>query len=120
MATQDRSVTIHPYFKVNPGKLDEFKQLCEQFVAATSKEPKCQYYGFSFNGDEVFCREGYDDADALLAHLANVGPLLAESLKIAAVARLELHGIEEELAKLRGPLAAFNPTYFVLEYGIRR
>ena len=49
-----------------------------------------------------------------------MGPLLAESLKIAAVVRLELHGIEEELAKLRGPLAAFNATYFALEYGIRR
>ena len=120
MATQDRSITIHPYFKVSPANLDAFKQLCEQFVAATAQEPKCQYYGFSFNGEDVFCREGYDDADGLLAHLINVKPLLDEVVKIAEVTRLELHGVEEELAKLREPLAAFNPTCFTLEYGIRR
>ena len=120
MATQDRSVTIHPYFKVSGEKSEAFRELCEQFVAATAKESKCLYYGFTFNGDEAFCREGYEDAEGLLAHLANVEPLLTEIMKIAAVTRLELHGIEEELAKLRGPLAAFNPTYFTLEYGIRR
>jgi hypothetical protein len=120
MATQDRNVSIHPYFKVADGKLDTFKQLCEQFVSATAKEPKCLYYGFSFHGGEVHCREGYEDAEALLTHLGNVGPILEASLKIAEVTRLEVHGVEGELAKLREPLAAFNPTYFTLEYGIRR
>jgi hypothetical protein len=120
MATQDRNVSIHPYFKVSDGKLDTFRELCEQFVAVTAKEPKCLYYGFSFHGDEVHCREGYEGAEALLSHLTNVGPLLGEALKIASLTRLELHGVEEELAKLRGPLADLNPTYFTLEYGIRR
>jgi hypothetical protein len=31
MATQDRCCTIHPYFKVNEGKLPAFKALCERF-----------------------------------------------------------------------------------------
>ncbi|HTB20543.1 MAG TPA: hypothetical protein VK708_20610 [Bryobacteraceae bacterium] len=120
MATQDRNVSIHPYFKVADGKLDTFKQLCEQFVSATAKEPKCLYYGFSFNGNEVYCREGYDGAEAALAHLANVGPLLDAALKISELTRLEVHGMEEELAKLRGPMADFHPAYFTLEYGMRR
>jgi quinol monooxygenase YgiN len=120
MATKDHSVSIHPYFKVADGKLDAFKELCEQFVSATVKEPMCLYYGFSFNGNEVHCREGYEGADALLSHLANVGPLLERALKISELSRLEIHGMDEELAKLRGPLADFHPTYFTLEYGIRR
>ncbi len=120
MATQDRIVSIYPYFKVFDGKLDTFKGLCEQFIAATGTEPKCLYYGFSFNGDNVHCREGYDGAEALLAHLTNVGSLLQEALKISQLTRLEIHGVEEELAKLRKPLAELNPTYFTLEYGIRR
>ena len=120
MATNDRCVSIHPYFKVADGKLDAFKQLCDQFMAATAKEPGCLYYGFSFNGDEIHCREAYDDAEGLLAHLDNVGAILGEALQIADVARLEIHGIEEELAKLRGPMAALNPAFFTLEYGIRR
>jgi len=120
MATQDRSVSIHPYFKVADGNLGGFKELCERFVAATANEPKCQYYGFSFHGDEAFCREAYEDAEGALAHLANVGTLLEEVMKIATLTRLEVHGVEDELAKLRGPLAPHNPIYFVLECGIRR
>lgn len=120
MATQDSCVTIHPYFKVHAGKLDAFKALCERFVAQTSQEPKCQYYGFSFDGDQAHCREGYDDAEGLLAHLENVGPMLEEALGMAELTRLEIHGTDAELAKLRGPLVDLNPQYFTLEYGIRR
>ena len=120
MANQDNCVTIHPYFKVLAGNLEAFRRLCEQFVSMTSKEPKCLYYGFSFKGDEVHCREGYEDAEGLLAHLDRVGALLGEALKLAEITRLEVHGVEEELAKLRKPLAGLNPTYFTLEYGIRR
>ena len=67
-----------------------------------------------------FGREGYKDAGAALAHLQNVGALLAEFGKITELERLEVHGIESELAKLRGPLADFKPQYFTLEYGFRR
>src|SRR5207237_10562033 len=31
------------------------------------------FYEFTVNGEEVFCREGYTDAEGLLAHLENVG-----------------------------------------------
>lgn len=120
MATQDTGCTIVPYFKVNEGKLDAFRALCEQFVAKTASEPGCLYYGFSFDGDQVHCREGYRDAAALLAHLDNVGELLKQSLQIAQITRLEVHGSEGELAKLRGPLAGLKPQFFTLEYGFRR
>ena len=120
MATQDKGVTIVPYFQVQSGKLDDFKALCEQFVETTGKEPKCQYYGFSFDNDLAHCREGYDDAEGLLVHLDSVGPLLQEALKISELTKLEIHGPEEELAKLREPLAGLNPRFFVLEYGFRR
>ncbi len=39
----------------------------------------------------VLCREGYIEADGLLAHLANVDALLKEALKIADLTR-EVHG----------------------------
>lgn len=120
MAVQDQCCTIVPYFKVHSGKLEAFKQLCEQFVAKSNEEPKCLYYGFSFAGDQVHCREGYEDAEAALAHLKNVGSLLEEALMIADLSRLEIHGPEGELAKLREPLAGLKPKFFVLEYGFRR
>lgn len=120
MATQDKCCTIVPYFKVQSGKLEAFKALCEQFVEKTNEEPKCLYYGFSFDEDQVHCREGYEDAEGALAHLENVGSLLKEALKIADITRLEIHGPKEELAKLREPVAALKPQFFTLEYGFRR
>ena len=120
MATQDTCCTIVPYFKVATGKLDAFKKLCDKFVAKIKQETKVLYYGFSFDGDQAHCREGYGDAEGLLAHLENVGALLQEALKISEITRLEVHGPEEELEKLRGPLAEFKPQFFTLEYGFRR
>ncbi|MBW2049606.1 MAG: antibiotic biosynthesis monooxygenase [Deltaproteobacteria bacterium] len=120
MATDDRCCTIVPYFKVQNDKLEAFKALCEQFVEKTLEEPGCLYYGFSFDQDQVHCREGYEDAGALLAHLENVGSLLEEALKISELTRLEVHGPEEELARLRDPLADLKLRFFTLEYGFRR
>jgi quinol monooxygenase YgiN len=120
MSTQDKCCSIVPYFKVSDGNLAAFKELCERFVAKTKEEAKCLYYGFCFDGDMAHCREGYFDAEGLLAHLQNVGALLAEALTMAELARLEIHAPEEELAKLREPLAHLKPQFFVLEYGFRR
>jgi hypothetical protein len=38
----------------------------------------------------------------------------------AEITRLEIHGSEEQLAKLHGPLAHLNAGFFTLEYGFRR
>jgi quinol monooxygenase YgiN len=118
--TQDRVVSIHPYFKVSEGKMDQFKNLCDRFISITVQEPKCLYYGFSFSGDIAHCREAYEDAEALLTHLSNVDAVIKEALKIASLERLEVHGIPEELTKLKEPMSALAPTFFTLEYGIRR
>jgi quinol monooxygenase YgiN len=108
-------VSLHPYFKVHPGKLAAFKAGFPAFVEKTASEEKNLFYGFTVNGDEVFCREGYADAEGLLAHLENVGALLAEALKIADLIRLEVHGPAAELDKLKEPLAHLKPDWFVLE-----
>ncbi len=92
MATTDNCCTLVPYFKVADGKLAAFKALCEQFVAKTKEEEKVMFYGFSFDGDQAHCREGYQDADGVLAHLQNVDALLKQALEIAEITRLEVHG----------------------------
>jgi hypothetical protein len=106
-------VSIHPYFKVHAGKLAQFKAAFPAFIEKTKSEDKNLFYEFTINGDEVFCREAYVGAAGALAHLANVGALLAEALTIADVIRLEIHGPAAELDQLRGPLAHFKPTWFV-------
>ena len=111
-------VSLHPYFKVHPRKLEMFKASLPAFVDKTTAEKNNLFYGFTINGDEVFCREGYTDAEGVLAHLDNLGALLAEALKIADLTRVELHGPAEELDKLKGPLAHLNPAWFVVEGGV--
>ena len=120
MATQDTCCTIVPYFNIQEGHLDNFKAICQEFVKQSANESKCLYYGFSFDGNHAHCREGYADAEGVLTHLENVDILLGEALKIADLSRLEIHGPEAELEKLRKPLAELNPQYFVLKYGFRR
>ena len=109
-------VSLHPYFKVHPGKLDAFKAALPAFVEKTSSEEKNLFYGFTINGDEIFCREGYTDAEGVLAHLDNVGEQLREAFKLADLIRVELHGPAKELDKLREPLAHLNPAWFPVEH----
>jgi quinol monooxygenase YgiN len=113
-------VSIHPYFKAHPGKLAQFKTAMRAFVEKTAGEPDNLYYEFTINGDQVFCREGYAGAEAVLTHLDNVGPLLQEALKISDLTRLEFHGPAEELEKLKGPLAHLKPAWFARECGVVR
>jgi hypothetical protein len=68
----------------------------------------------------MFCREAYESAEGLLAHLDNVGALLAEMLTIADLTRVEVHGPATELEKLKQPLAHLNPTFFALEASLAR
>lgn len=120
MATEDKCCTIVPYFKIHSGQEQAFRALCERFVEQTRIEPKCLYYGFAFSGDRAHCREGYQDAEGVLAHIENIGALLQEALKIADLERFEIHGPAEELATLRARVPDLEAEYFTLEYGFRR
>ena len=57
------------------------KAILPEFAAKTRNETGNLFYEFTINGDEVFCREGYVNAEALLAHLENVGAMLAQALR---------------------------------------
>jgi quinol monooxygenase YgiN len=120
MRNHPNAVSLHPYFCVNPGELEAVKALLPRFVEVTRKEPKCIFYGFTLADDDelLFCQEAYEDGEGLLAHLANVGTLLAELLTHSTLIRLEAHGPAAELAKLRGPMASLNPKYFVVQHGL--
>ena len=113
-------VTIHPYFKVRAGQLAGAKALLARFVARTQSELACLFYEFTLNGDVIFCREGYVGAAGVLAHLENVGAILDEMLQCSELIRLEFHGPAAELDQLRGPMAARQPAWFVLECGVTR
>lgn len=113
-------VSIHPYFKIRPGNLEAVRALLPALVTKTATEPKNLFYDFTLDGEVLFCREGYADAEGLVAHLDNVGPLVAEMLKLADLTRVEVHGPAAELAKLAAPPAALKPVWFAYVCGVPR
>ncbi len=120
MTTLERAVSIHPYFKLHPGKWDEVRALLDEFVARTAREPKVLYYEFTRSDDLLYCREAYADAAGLLDHLTNVAAPLEKFLTLAELVRVEVHGPAEELAKLREPLGHLKPVWFAYECGVGR
>ena len=120
MFALDTCCTLVPYFEVPQENLAAFKALGPLFVTKTRNEAGCLHYAFSFSDTTAHCREGYVNAEAVLAHLENVGELLGQALKISKIVRLEVHGPAAEVDKLRGPMASLSPQFFVLEEGIRR
>lgn len=118
MIHPSKVLSIHPYFKIKPGKLAEVRPLLDRFVAKTSTEPGNLYYDFTLNGDNLFCREAYEGAEGLLRHLENVAAELAEMLKVVDVVRVEVHGSAADLAKLKGPLAGLKPEWFEFQCGV--
>lgn len=120
MTTQDTCCSVAPYFEILPGQAAAFRAICEKYVTWSSREPGCLYYGFSFDGDLAHCREGFVNAQALLDHIENLRPILHEMGEVSRLLRIEVHGPEAELARLRLPLTPLNPQYFVLEFGYRK
>jgi quinol monooxygenase YgiN len=118
MSQKSTIVSLHPYFKPHAGKVEAFRALLPAFIEKSTNEEKSLYYDFTFSGEEFFCREGYIGAEGVLTHLANVGDLLNEALKVADLTRLEVHGSAEELEKLKPALSGLNPTLFVYECGV--
>ena len=120
MSLPQNLVTIHPYFKVHPGKREQAECLMREFVAKTRGEPLCLFYEFTVNDDEVFCREGYVGAAGVLAHLDNVGAVIGKMLEVSEMTRLEFHGPAAELDQMREPLAHLGAAYFVWHSGLPR
>lgn len=115
----DTAVSIHPYFKVHSESHEAFKALLPEFIERTQSDADCLYYSFTQHEDIIHCREGYKNAEALLAHVNSVGDLIEKALTLSEMLRLEIHGPADELAKLKEPLADLTVDYYVLESGFR-
>lgn len=118
MADQSNVVSIHPYFKIHDGKLEEVKALLPEFVAKVENEEACLYYNFTMHGDELFCREGYVGAAGAVAHVENVQAELDKLFALVDLTRIEVHGPAAELEKLKEPFAALDPSWWAYQTGM--
>ena len=69
------------------------------------------YYGWSFNGLNAHCNEGYVNAEACFSHLDLVGPTVTKALEISTIEYCEITGPELEVAKLNKRLGGNNKTF---------
>ena len=120
MVAHSTLVTVTTYFNVHSGELDAFKARCQEFVDTTSTESGCVFIEFAFEGARGMTIEGYKDAAGVLDHLRNVRELMEKNAELIDVQRVELHGLDGELDKLREPLAAYSPRYYSVEYRFGR
>ena len=120
MTIQDTWCTVDAYFSVKPEQKDAFDEIVDRFVRETEKENGIRFYGWSTNGEEVHCRQGYLNAEGFLEHVGNVRHIFEEAVSISDCSRLAIHGPETELEKLREPMAEIPIQYFNLTKSFRR
>lgn len=105
-------------FQIHNGKLDEFKRVADQCLAATKeKDPGTLQYDWFFNPDQTECvvRERYTDSDAVLAHLQNLGSLLNDLTQLADFS-IEVFGNPSD--ELQQAAAALKPKVYSFYKGI--
>jgi quinol monooxygenase YgiN len=74
--------------KIHPGKLDEYKRLCDEAVGIVrTKDTGTLQYEIFFNEDEseAIVFERYRDIDAALEHFSHIGHLMEPLLATATV-----------------------------------
>ena len=113
-----KKIQLTAIFRIHPGKLDAFKELSAKCVAAVKEnEPQALQYDWFYTADQAECRvrEAYADADAVFAHIANVGPYLAQFMTLADFSG-EVYGNPPEA--LKKALDPFNATYYFYADGL--
>jgi len=99
----DKCVSIHPYFTIKPESWEAFKGCFGKYYERVKNEPGCHHYCFAVDEENkmVFNREQYVDADALMHHIENTAPVNEITGPMIESVKLEIHGPESELAKLK-------------------
>jgi quinol monooxygenase YgiN len=108
-------IKANALFKIKEGKLEEFKNLIPQFIAAVKeKDPGTLVYDWYLNEEQMECMvvEAYADSNAVLAHAVNVGEQLQKSMELSDLS-IEIYGNpSEELSKAIEILAPKVFPYF--------
>jgi hypothetical protein len=99
--------------KIAPDNLAEFKRLAGEAVKVAADESGVLQYDWFFSADETACvvRETFENSDAILTHLGNVGDILGPVVQLGGGLELEMFGGSPS-DQLVQALAAFGPTYY--------
>ena len=69
----------------------------------------CIYFGWTRNGNRLFCRQAYINAAGVLAHLASVDALVAELVSgPAAIDSVSVHGPRTGAEEVKAAMASYH------------
>ncbi len=70
---------------IHPGKVEAFTEIASACLAATRRDPGTQSYEWYLNANRTECLilEVYEDSNALLAHIGNLGDLLGRLMSVS-------------------------------------
>ena len=102
MSLDTKMVSIHPYFTIKAGKMDQCIALLEEILEITkSKEPDCLFFNITKCGsDKAFVREAYKDGAAAVNHLKNMGHMIPKIFEVADI-KVQVQGPAKEIQPLK-------------------
>ena len=106
---------------ISDGKINEFKKLAAEIVdRVEANEPNTLSYEWFLSDDESKCYvvQVYEDSEAVLAHLANIGDLLGPFDEIAPLTGLMIFGSPSD--ELRQALEPVGPKILEHWFGFTR
>jgi quinol monooxygenase YgiN len=98
--------------KLEPGALDDWRELMQEMVASTLDEPGTLDYEWSISEDGTICHiwERYADSDATMVHNRMFDDKFAPRFtQLSTATRLVVFGNPSE--KVKENLAPLNPVY---------
>ena len=114
---------IVPEFQlsIGEGNLEDFKAFVNRMIEITkANEPNTLVYEWYINADGTECHllETFEDSDAFMAHLGNVGHMFDTLFTYATVTRAKIYG--DPSAELKQSLDPLGVEYFGHFNGITR
>lgn len=114
MSRISQFVTVHAYFRIAPSHRETVGRLIGELELRATENLEVLFHEASFCSDDLALRFAFPSAEPLLDHLAGTSEWFERLLTGTELLRIEVHGPEQELALLRGPLGVFMPEWYVL------
>ncbi len=106
---------------INPGKLDEFKELARRSIEGLeAAEPGTLGYEWFIaeDGSECYLNEYYADSEAFLTHFAGVGPKIVAMLRISPM--IEAVVLGDPSLEAREVLSKLGARFYSAHVGFAR
>ena len=113
-----KNIQFNARLIIKPGKMAEFKKVANSCVEMVRQKDKgTLQYDWFYNDSKNECvvRERYEESQAFLDHMGNVGQLLGGLVELSTIS-LDLYGNPSE--DLKNALDGFDVSYYYFGEGL--